>query len=624
LKLISKVTLLLAGVIAATFVVNFVVLNTTVMSSFVELERDTAAQNAQRVRQAIEREAGFLQSMANDWAHWTDTHDYALGEARDYVEQNLMADSLTGLKVNSLFLVNKSGQVLWGLSLDLDTEEEINVAELSNKASWKSHPLFQKPDADKDSTFTGLIETDQGIMAVASAPILNSDSEGPSVGTLVFGKLLSESVLELLAQQTSVKFELVEPGAEGLPETLNKGDEPVIVESSEAVLNGFQVLRDTSGNPISVIKSETPRDITRNGTQTMMAALGLLVLAGLAVMVAVALGLRMIALNPLSRLTETVVDIARTGDLKNRSNMKRNDEIGVLSSQFDEMLDELVKAREAMREQSYYTGILEMSAGLMHNIRNSLNPVTTGIWSALEILRHNRLENFNRAIKELSEIEVDAERREKLFDFVGQAAQEITTERETLKEKIQAIESETKAISEVLNQQNKLNRPDLCVEEVDLCDVVESAVKQISEHGGILLDVVCPEDGAKVAGNQILLSQVVGNVLLNAAEAIDATGKGHGTIKVLVSYDDDAETPVARIIIKDDGDGISPDILPKIFERAYSTRKQESGGLGLHWCANTIIAMGGQLSVKSEGVGKGAVAKIELKPVAEQKKSEAA
>jgi signal transduction histidine kinase len=624
MKMISKVTLLLAGVLSVTFVINFVVLNTTVMSSFAALERDTAMQNARRVKQAIERELGFLQGIGRDWASWTDTREYALGRQPAYVAQNLMPASLVGLKTNSLFLIDKDANVLWGLSLDLETEEPITIAELPAYRGWKSHPLLQQTDADKDSIFTGLMKTDHGIMAVVSAPILDSEARGPAAGTLVWGKLLNDAVLKLLAQQTGVVFELIEPNAAGLPEAIDGSDDPVVMESSDAVLNGFHVLRDTAGNAISVIKSETPRDITRNGTRTLVTALVLLVLAGLAVMAAVAFGLRMIALKPLTHLTDTVVAIARTGDLKSRSGMSRDDEIGVLSKHFDEMLDELAIAREAIREQSYYTGILEMSAGLMHNLRNSLNPVTTGIWSALEILRHNRLENFSRAIKELSELQVDSERRSKLFIFVGQVAQQITEERILLKDKITQLETETKAISEILDQQNKLNRPELCIEAVSVRDVIDSAVKLLPMNKGILLDVACPDDAAPVAGNHILLSQVVGNILVNAAEAIDATGRGQGTIKLLVSYEGEPAAPFARITIKDDGDGIAPDVLPKIFQRGFSTRKQASGGLGLHWCANTTTAMGGNLTIESDGVGQGAMVRVDLKLAAGQTRSEAA
>ncbi len=49
-----------------------------------------------------------------------------------------------------------------------------------------------------------------------------------------------------------------------------------------------------------------------------------------------------------------------------------------------------------------------------------------------------------------------------------------------------------------------------------------------------------------------------------------------------------------------------------LFQRGFSTRKHKSGGLGLHWCANSMTAMQGSLRLESEGQGRGAVAILAL------------
>jgi len=50
-----------------------------------------------------------------------------------------------------------------------------------------------------------------------------------------------------------------------------------------------------------------------------------------------------------------------------------------------------------------------------------------------------------------------------------------------------------------------------------------------------------------------------------------------------------------------------------VFQRGFSTREHKSGGLGLHWCANSMTAMGGTLRLESEGRGMGAVAILTLR-----------
>ncbi len=52
----------------------------------------------------------------------------------------------------------------------------------------------------------------------------------------------------------------------------------------------------------------------------------------------------------------------------------------------------------------------------------------------------------------------------------------------------------------------------------------------------------------------------------------------------------------------DDGVGISPEHLPRIFEKGFSTKSRATNfGIGLHWCANALNALGGSIRAESAG-----------------------
>ncbi len=58
---------------------------------------------------------------------------------------------------------------------------------------------------------------------------------------------------------------------------------------------------------------------------------------------------------------------------------------------------------------------------------------------------------------------------------------------------------------------------------------------------------------------------------------------------------------------KDDGMGISADNLQRVFDKGFSTKSRETNyGIGLHWCANAIGALGGRIWAVSDGPGLGA------------------
>ncbi len=57
----------------------------------------------------------------------------------------------------------------------------------------------------------------------------------------------------------------------------------------------------------------------------------------------------------------------------------------------------------------------------------------------------------------------------------------------------------------------------------------------------------------------------------------------------------------------DDGVGIAAHNLQRVFEKGFSTKSPETNhGIGLHWCANAIGALGGRIWAASDGPGRGA------------------
>ena len=66
-----------------------------------------------------------------------------------------------------------------------------------------------------------------------------------------------------------------------------------------------------------------------------------------------------------------------------------------------------------------------------------------------------------------------------------------------------------------------------------------------------------------------------------------------------------------RITISDNGVGIPPENLNRIFNHGFTTKK-EGHGFGLHSAANAAKEMGGSLTVHSEGAGQGASFHLEL------------
>ena len=102
--------------------------------------------------------------------------------------------------------------------------------------------------------------------------------------------------------------------------------------------------------------------------------------------------------------------------------------------------------------------------------------------------------------------------------------------------------------------------------------------------------------------------QLLVNLLRNAKDAIIATGRKEKIVTLKV---DPGGSESVRIVVRDNGNGIAPENLTKIFRHGFTTKKG-GHGFGLHSGALAAKEMGGTLQVVSEGPGLGAAFTIEL------------
>ena len=104
------------------------------------------------------------------------------------------------------------------------------------------------------------------------------------------------------------------------------------------------------------------------------------------------------------------------------------------------------------------------------------------------------------------------------------------------------------------------------------------------------------------------LKQVFLNLVLNAIDAMSGEGRSGGTLSIRTALDqmqtaDNRWLPAVCIELSDTGNGIPPEILPRIFE-PFVTTKGTGTGLGLSISYGIIEAHGGRITVASEvGVG---------------------
>lgn len=132
---------------------------------------------------------------------------------------------------------------------------------------------------------------------------------------------------------------------------------------------------------------------------------------------------------------------------------------------------------------------------------------------------------------------------------------------------------------------------------------------EFRKDNNLHVELSCSGLNPIIVGNKIDLQNAIHNICINAIEAMP----DNGTLLICVSYSEKQEKPdfcdlasvnkkYIKIVISDNGSGISPERLPFIFDQFYST-KHSSGisqrGMGLFRAKECINTFGGTIEVQS-------------------------
>lgn len=236
---------------------------------------------------------------------------------------------------------------------------------------------------------------------------------------------------------------------------------------------------------------------------------------------------------------------------------------------------ELRQAVTRLREEDAHKD--EFLAMLAHELRNPLAPIR----SAAELLQRAQLDEAH--VRKISEI-------------IGRQVDHITS----LVDDLLDVSRVTRGLVELENM------------PVDMARIVRDAVEQVQpliESKNHHLALQLSPDAAMVMGDEKRLVQVVANLLNNAAKY--TRQGGHILVKT------EARDAQVLLSVKDDGIGIAPELVVRVFElfaQAERTSDRSGGGLGLGLAlVKSIVELhGGSVTCASEGLGRGSLFTVSL------------
>ncbi|MGD8780240.1 MAG: ATP-binding protein [Ignavibacteria bacterium] len=289
--------------------------------------------------------------------------------------------------------------------------------------------------------------------------------------------------------------------------------------------------------------------------------------------------------NPISKISQGIGEIAK-GNLKYNIDLKRNDELGIVASQFNKMSEKLKAAYNEIQKwnetlnqkveekteelKSVYEQVVQieklaslgkLSSTVAHELNNPLEGILT----------------YSKLIaKKLSKLGNTAE-LDKMQEFLKLIADESSRCGKIVKDLL------------IFSQQHEEE-----FVEYDIVEVINKSVLMINhllELNKIRLEKIFDKDELRINCNGQKLQQALMSLLINAVESIQEDG----IIKVTLNQFKDK----ISIRITDNGTGISDKDLSHIFEPFYSTKQKMKGtGLGLAVAYGIIKSHNGEIEVE--------------------------
>ncbi|MCL2800500.1 MAG: HAMP domain-containing histidine kinase [Treponema sp.] len=261
--------------------------------------------------------------------------------------------------------------------------------------------------------------------------------------------------------------------------------------------------------------------------------------------------------KPLEPINEGVRQI-KENNFSYRINYNENDEFQPVCDSFNEMAAKLETSTAQKKKDE--ANRKELIAGISHDLRTPLTSIK------------GYIEGIEAGVASTSEM------REKYLAII--------------KEKAVNIEH----ILEHLFLFSKLDMDEFPISmrrsniTLAISDMIEDLIPEYLNKG-LLVKLTEINDNYYVNADVLLLRNVIVNILENS---VRYKTKDHGHMRIAVTQEDD----YILLCLTDDGPGVNPDMLPKLFDIFYRTdpsRSKQGSGLGLAICVKIIERMGGKI-----------------------------
>ncbi|MHC8345834.1 DAHL domain-containing protein [Pseudomonas sp. RT6P73] len=324
-------------------------------------------------------------------------------------------------------------------------------------------------------------------------------------------------------------------------------------------------------------------------------------------------------------LVYLAIHLMRSFTVINRVNKDLKTANDDLEKRVEERTRELKDTQSELLDTARQAGMAEIATNVLHNVGNVLNSVNISADLVSRKLRSSKAQGLGKAMQLINEHQGDLgtfltqdEKGKLLPGYLNQLVDAIALEQQSMTEELAQLTKSVDHIKDIVATQQSYAGANSLMEPLHISELLEDALRMNSgaltrHHVTVVKEY---NEVPQVMGDKHRLLLILINLISNAKYAMSDLSNRPRQMTLGVKIVEDA---TLQISVKDDGEGIAPENMTRIFAHGFTTRK-EGHGFGLHSCALAAIEMNGHLSAHSDGPGKGAqfTLQIPLKTVPEE------
>lgn len=288
-----------------------------------------------------------------------------------------------------------------------------------------------------------------------------------------------------------------------------------------------------------------------------------------------------------------------------------------LEHRVQQRTDELSQVQAELLTTARQAGMAEIATNVLHNVGNVLNSVNVSAELISNRVRTSKVPGLEKVVQlinehgdELDDFFTNNPKGKLLPDYLGKLSVTLQGEQRAILEELTQLAKSIDHIRDIVTTQQSYAGVSSVFEEFQICELVEDALRisagSLSRHKISVVKEFGNVSPMFLDRHQVL--QILINLISNAKHAMDSTIEQEHKIILRVNL---TQEQTMQVQVIDNGEGIPPENISRIFVHGFTTRK-DGHGFGLHSCVLAAQGMGGRLTAFSEGVGQGAVFTLEL------------